>query len=46
MLEEVSSLGAATGRLTSTVDNKNKILDGVAKTLLSLVKEKRDDLRR
>ena len=45
MLEEVSGLSAATGRLTSTVDNNNKILDGVAKTLLSLVKEKRDDLR-
>ena len=45
MLEEVSELSAATGRLTSTVDNNNKILDGVAKTLLSLIKEKRDDLR-
>ena len=45
MLEEISELNATTGRLTSTIDNNNKILDGVARTLLSLVKEKRDDLR-
>ena len=46
LLEEVSDLSATLGRLTSTVDNNNKILDGVAKTLLSLVKEKRDELSR
>lgn len=45
MLEEVSGLGDMVGRLTMTVDNNNKILDGVAKTLLVMIKEKRDDIR-
>jgi len=46
MLEEISELTAAGGRLTISVNANNKVIDGVASSLLSLIKEKRNDTTR
>ena len=46
MLEEVSELNAACGRLVTAVNGNTKVVDGVAVSLLGLIKEKRNELSR
>ena len=41
LLEEVSELNATCGRLKNSVDNNSKIIDGIASSLLSMIREKR-----
>ena len=46
MLEEINELNVMCGRLKTSVDNNSKVLDGIASSLLSMIKEKRNAISR